>query len=387
MRRSRRCAREAAVHVLATHPYFWPHVARGAEREIHDLGARLAARGHRVDLWTGQPRGLTSRRVVDGVGVRYVRTPLPRALARRGWTREGVFGAVAAAGAAGSRADVVLSFLYADALGASLAGHLPGRRGRPVVLKLTGSVPRAYLDAQGQRVERALLRRALDAADEVWVNSGYVVDAMADWGRPMHVVPAGLDPDLFAPVAPRSARPLILCTAAPGEPRKRVGDLLGAWRLVREQLPDAALVLAQSVSVADRQRLTDRLDAADRDSVRFAGRLDDAALAHAYSTAWVTVAPAVHEALGLATLESLACGTPVAGARSGATPELLAAPGTGRLFAPGDAVSLAAAVVEAATLVHDVDTGDRCRAAALRYAWPGVVDRVEERLTGLVGRA
>lgn len=291
---------------------------------------------------------------------------------------------MAAVGAALSRADVVLSFLYADAYGASLSAHLPGRRGRPLVLKLTGSVPRSYLEAQGQRFERALLRRALDAADEVWVNSRYVQEAMADWDRPTHVVPAGLDPDVFAPSAPRSPEPLVLCTAAPGEPRKRVGDVLAAWPQVRAALPGASLVLAQETDAATRSALLGRLGDEHRASVRFVGRLDDRELAVAYSRAWVTVAPAVHEALGLATLESLACGTPVAGARSGATPDLLAVPGTGAVFEPGDAGDLAAAVAAAAGLASAAATAGACRAAALRFAWPGIVDDVERRLTRLV---
>lgn len=369
-----------------THPYFWPHVSRGAEREIHDVSARLVRRDHRVDLWTGQPRGLTCRRSVDGVSVRYVRTPLPTVLARRGWTREDTFGAVAALGAAVSSADAVVSYLYADAYGASVARRLRVRH-RPLVLKLTGSVPLEWLERQGQRLERALLRRALDAADEVWVNSRYVAEAMAGWDRPFQVVPAGLDPDVFAPAAERSAEPLVLCTAAPGEPRKRVTDLLDAWRQIRDALPGVRLVLAQGATDETRSALLSRLDPADRPSVRFAGRLDDGALATAYSQAWVTVAPAVHEALGLATLESLACGTPVAGARSGATPELLAQPGTGVLFTPGDAGSLAAAVAEAATAARQDDVRERCRSAALRYAWPGIVDDVERRLRGLVAGA
>lgn len=368
-----------------THPYFWPYVCRGAEREIHDLGARLAGRGHRVGLWTGRPTGLTARRDVDGIDVRYVRTPLPAVVARRGVTREIAFGAVAAAGAAFSAADVVLSFLYADAYGASLARRLPGRRGRPLVLKLTGSVSRAWLDQQGERLERALLRRALDAADEVWVNSRYVANAMADWGRPMSVVPAGLDPDVFAPSGPRAPEPEVLCTAAPAEPRKRVADLVAAWPAVREALPGATLLLAQEADAAMRSSLLGLVPGEHRSSVRFVGRLDDRALVRAYGRAWVTVAPAVHEALGLATLESLACGTPVAGARSGATPELLAEPGTGALFTPGDTTDLAAAVASAAGLVHEAATPDACRGAALRYAWPGIVDDVERRLLALLG--
>lgn len=376
------------IHVLLTHPYFWPHVQRGAEREVHDTGARLVERGHRVELVTGRPRGLFSRDVVDGIDVRYARTPLPRLLETRGWTRESAFGAVAALGAARSSADAVLSFLYADAYGASLSRHLPGkRRGRPLVLKLTGAVPLWWLEERGQRVERALLRRALDAADEVWVNSQYVVDAMSDWQRPMSVMPVGLDERTFVPSAERSPVPLVLCTAAPHEPRKRLVDLLDAWRHVREALPGATLVLTQRTPDATREQLLSRLHPDDRGSVTFTGLLDDAALAAMYSRAWVMVAPSVFEAFGLMTVEALACGTPVAGSDSGATPELLSEPGTGTLFTARDPESLAAAVVEAARLVEEPGIRERCRASALRYAWPGIIDRIEGRLGALVGGA
>lgn len=352
------------------------------------MGARLVERQHKVDLWTGQPRGLTSHRVVDGVSVRYVRTPLPAPLARRGWTRESAFSAVAAVGAAASRADIVLSYLYADAYGASLARHLPGkRRGRPLVLKLTGAVPLWWLNEQGQRVERGFLRRALDAADEVWVNSQYVAEAMADWDRPLHVVPVGLDERTFVPSAERAPEPVVLCTAAPHEPRKRLVDLLDGWRHVREALPGATLMITQRTTDETRATLLGRLHAEDRASVRFTGLLDDAELARAYSRAWVMVAPSVHEAFGLMTVEALACGTPVAGARSGATPELLSEPGTGALFEPTDPRSLAEAVVAAAAMAHQPGARERCRAAALRYAWPGIVDDAESRMQALLARS
>lgn len=341
---------------------------------------RLAARGHRVDLLTGQPGGVASRAEVDGIRVRYVRTPLPGPLARRGVTREGAFGAVAAAGAAASQADVVVSYLYADAYGASLV-----RRRRPLVLKLTGAVPLRWLEERGQRLEHALLRRALDAADEVWVNSRYVVEAMADWDRPMSVVPAGIDTSLFTRVRSRDDEPLVVSAAAPEEPRKRVEDLLDAWAGIRDGLPGARLLLAGAVTDTARERLLARVPQAHRSSVRFAGRLDDAALVDAYSRAWVTVAPAVHEALGLVTVESLACGTPVAGADSGATTELLSQPGTGVLFRPVDPASLAEAVVSAATLAQEPGCEDRCRRSALRYAWPDIIDGMERRLGALIG--
>lgn len=358
------------MRVLLTHPYFWPYVTRGAEREIHGLGSRLANRGHRVRLVTGRPDGLTSSADVDGIRVRYVRTPLPAPLARRGWRRESMFAVPAGLVAATASVDVVLSFYYADVVGVRAL-----RPRCPLVLKLTGAVPRERV--AGQRVEHALLRRALERADEVWVNSQYVADVMAGWGRIFHVLPAGVDLDLFHPCAERTEAPLVACTAAPSDPRKRLVDVLDAWPAVLEAVPRATLVLAQQVDRATQRALLDRLPPSLHRTVQFVGSLDGPSLAGLYSRAWVTVAPAVHEALGLATLESLACGTAVAGADSGATRELISDARLGRLFPAAQPQECADAIISILS-----DTGERAprRAAAARYSWPGIAGEVEARL-------
>lgn len=365
------------MHLLTSHPFFWPYVARGAEREVHDVGAGLVRRGHRVDLVTGRPTGITSRADVDGMAVRYVRTPLPGVLARRGLQREGAFGVVVAARAAVSRADAVLCFHYADAVGAAAV-----RPGRPLVLKLTGTVPRDRVD--GQPVERRLLQRALDVADEVWVNSAYAAEAMAGWGVPMHVVPAPLDAGAFPLGQEREQAATVLCASTPDEPRKRVVDLVEAWPAVLAELPGAQLVLAGAAGARTQAELLARLPEEARSSVRFAGTLSGAALAAAYQRAHAVVVPSVYEALGLVTLEALASGTPVAGARSGATPELLDRPGTGALFEPVDPASCAEAVVAAVALSRAEGVREACRAAALRYDLDGVLDTVETRLARLL---
>lgn len=366
------------MRVLLSHPFFWPHVARGAEREVYDIGTRLARRGHDVRLVTGQPSGVTSVTSYDGMRVRYVRTPLPWLLERRGLQREGMFGAVVAGASLMSRADVTLAFHYADAVGAKAT-----RPHRPLALKLTGSVPWGLV--QDVRVERRLLARALEVADEVWVNSRYARDAMSGWGREMSLVPAGLDDVTFRARAPRAARPTVLCASTPDDPRKRVVDLIDAWPQLHHELPDAELLLAGTASSRTQETLLGRLPPALRSSVRFLGVVSGDDLARAYSAAHVVVTPSVHEALGLVTLEALACGTPVAGADSGATPELLDQPDTGRLFAPLDPASCAAAVIEAFALTDDVEVAARCRTSALRYALDGVVDQVETRLRRLSG--
>ena len=337
------------MRVLLTHPYGWPHVRRGAERELHELAAHLVRSGVSAGILTGTPHGVTSRGLVDGVPVRYVRSP-----ARPAWEAPGpAFAAIAALGAL-RRVDLVHCLHYADAYGASRSGR------HPVVLKLTGTV----LPERMTGVDGRLLRGALRRADEVWCNSAWAAGQMAGFGVAMRVVPAGVDAEVFRPGPPRAERPLVVCAAAAAAPRKRVTDLLAAWPAIRRELPGSRLVFAG-------QDAPERLP----EGSTYVGALSDAALAQLYARAWVVAAPAVHEALGLVTLEALACGTPVAGVRSGATPDLLP-PGTGELAEPMDPASLAQAVVRAAALSERAQTRAACLTASRPFTWDEVVPTV-----------
>jgi glycosyltransferase involved in cell wall biosynthesis len=85
--------------------------------------------------------------------------------------------------------------------------------------------------------------------------------------------------------------------------------------------------------------------------------------------------PAVYEALGLSTLESLSCGTPVVGADSGATSTLLADPGVGALFRPVDPGDLARVLT--GRLDRPPEDRAQCQAAGAPYDWEAITDRIE----------
>ncbi len=363
-----------------THPHYWPYVRRGAEREAHDLARGLVDRGHQVRILTGAPSGPpVARRWVDGIGVTYLRVPALGALTRRGWTPELVFGLAALPVMLARTADLVHALHYADAWAATRARHR-----RPVVLKLTGTVLPDRL-AQAPRPNRRALRGALDAADEVWVNSAYARDVMAGFGREMQVVPAGVDLQRFVRRDPRDDEVVVACTASPAEPRKRVVEVIEAWPAVAAQLPGARLVLAGEASAPLQRELLQSVPARLRPGITFAGRLDEEPLRRLYERSHATVAPARYEALGLATLESLAVGTPVAGANSGATPELVGS-GIGAVFEPGDTEGCAAAIVESVALASQPGIEQRCRAAAEPYGWERLLDDIAARHVALAGR-
>ncbi|MBX5443401.1 MAG: glycosyltransferase family 4 protein, partial [Solirubrobacteraceae bacterium] len=97
--------------------------------------------------------------------------------------------------------------------------------------------------------------------------------------------------------------------------------------------------------------------------VRFAGRVDAAALAELRAAASVALVPSrAAETFGLVAAEAMAAGLPVVASRAGALEELVG--DAGELVRPGDAAALAAALAR---------PGDRASAAARALA------RVRER--------
>jgi len=365
------------MNVLFTHPFFWPHVRRGAERGIAELGGRLHGHGHPVRLLTTAPDG-TRRERISNIDVRFVGVPLPNAARRRGLNEVNAFAAVVLPWLLASSGDVVHTWLYGDAWAAAQARRV---RHRPTILTLTGVVE---VDRMARlRVDNALLRGALEGVDEVWCLSEFARTAMEPFGREMQVVPFGIELDRFAPGEDRWPEPVLLCTSCPDEPRKLIADALAAWPLVVEAFPTARLRLAGSASRATRDRLLAAVPRARQDTIEFLGERSDSELVTEYQRAWATLMPGHEEAQGLATLESLACGTPVAGLRSGATPELVGDDG-GQLYERGDPQGCATAVTACFARGSDPSTVARCRARAAPFDWAAIVDDVLRRYRTLL---
>ena len=223
---------------------------------------------------------------------------------------------------------------------------------------------REYLVRRRQRLE--MLRAAIAGATAVTALSEAAAEplrryALAD---PV-VVPGGVVAADYAGPVERPRVPTLLCPASLDDPRKRGPLLLEAFGLVRAERPDARLVLA-----GDPGGLAGP-------GVERAEPASTAALAAAYRVASATVLPADDEAFGLVLVESLAAGTPVVAARSGACPEIVDDPRVGRLFESGDAKGLARAIGEALDLAADPATVAACREHAGRWDWSRVVERYE----------
>ncbi len=198
-------------------------------------------------------------------------------------------------------------------------------------------------------------------------------DILRDFRVPpdnVRVIPLGVDTRLFHPRAAPRVPGRIVAVASADSPVKGVATLLRAYaKLITER--DAELIL---VSRLTPDGPTARLlaDLALGDKVRFVSGISDEELAELLASAEVAVVPSLYEGFSLPAVEHMASGTPLVASRTGALPEVTG--DAALLVTPGDPEELAAAL---RGLLDSPAERDRLAAAALarvaeRFAWQAV---------------
>ncbi len=357
------------MRIALLHPTYWPEVRRGSERLAHDLAAALAGRGHEVTLLTTHAGARADTREN---GFRVVRGRRVPALPGMHWYDE-YAGAIPATLAGLLRGDYELAHaLYpVDGWTARQASRLGGP---PYVLSIHGVVNREYLVRRRHRLE--MLKAAADGAAAVSALSEAAAEPLRRYAlADPAILPGGVTLADYAGPVERPAPPVLLCPASLADPRKRGALLAEGFGLLRAEVPGARLVLAGDPGAL-----------AGGAGIEVATAAGTAELAAAYRGASATVLPSDDEAFGLVLVESLAAGTPVVAARSGACPEIVDDERVGRLFEPGDPRDLARALGEALALAADPATADACRAHARRWDWSRVVERYEALYATALGR-
>jgi glycosyltransferase involved in cell wall biosynthesis len=356
-----------SLRIALVHPTYWPEVRRGSERLINGAATSLARRGHEVTIVTTHP-GPTSESVEDGV--RVLRSRRPPKLPRSGDQEYFVETApIAALRLLQGDYDLAHAFFPVDAW-AAVKAHAAG--GPPVAFSFHGVPVREYLVAKRRRLE--LLSTAVREAAAVSVLSEAAAEPFRRYLlRDPHVLPGGIHCEQFEVEVSRAEHPTLVCAASLGDPRKGGQLLLDAFRLVRERIPNASLILAGG---RDPFLSRIRLDLSGA-GVEVIDGDDTAELAAAYARSWASVLPAIGEAFGLVLLESMAAGTPPIALRTGASPELVG-DGVGALVEPGDPDALAAAVAAALEAPPGDEVRDACRDRARVHDWGRVAGLYED---------
>lgn len=376
------------MKIAITNPTNWPYVRRGGERFVNELAAWLGARGHEAEILCGKPG---QGEVVEGDGytTRYMRRLWHPALARLGLLEFHAFFPRLLPALVARRYDAIHCCTFLDAFAALLAREVTGT---PFVFWVN-SLPPEVRYFRSLSLGGTVIRRVLRDADEVVVLSRYMHREMERrFGRGGQVIPVPVDLDRFPLATDRSAsRPVVFCASALDDERKGGALLMRAFVRLKGVRSSARLRLSGHVAPATEDRLLREVPTTWRRDVEFAGvgELDD--LPRLYGEASATVLPALWEGFGLVVVESLATGTPVAGTRHGAIPELLDGEGVGALFEPGPLEGAAASNVEglatametAISLSEQDQTPQRCRDHARRWSWAAVGPRFEALYAGL----
>jgi glycosyltransferase involved in cell wall biosynthesis len=191
-----------------------------------------------------------------------------------------------------------------------------------------------------------LAARRADAI--VCVSEATAADVQELWGVPGdRIVVARHGPGQALPSVPRRDEGRYYLYVGDDEPRKDVRTLLAAHALVRERLAEAPQLL-----------LAGTVGAPAVPGVRCEASPGAARLADLYAGALALVHPARHEGFGLTLVEAMGAGVPVIAARCAAAVEVC--DGAARWVAPGDAETLAQAMIE---LSRDSVERDRLREA------------------------
>ncbi|HEX2575500.1 MAG TPA: glycosyltransferase family 4 protein [Aquihabitans sp.] len=158
----------------------------------------------------------------------------------------------------------------------------------------------------------------------------------------MRIVPVGVDPDLFQPVAGVTKTPgMLITTASADVAMKGLRYLLEAVAKLRTERPEVTLtVIGRPKEGGESARTIAELGLDD--AITFVSGVTDERIVELYSEAEAAVVPSLYEGFSLPAIEAMSCGVPLVATTGGAIPEVVGPDGvTAFSVPPGDAEALA----------------------------------------------
>ncbi len=190
----------------------------------------------------------------------------------------------------------------------------------------------------------------------------------------LQVIPLGVD-SVFQPSEEPRVPGRIVAMASADTPMKGIATLLEAFAKLRTERDVELLLVTRPKPGGQTEKLIDRL--AISDSVRFVTGITDAQLAELVASAEIACVPSLYEGFSLPTVEAMACATPLVVSRAGAIPEVVGPEGLcADLVTPGDVGELVHALEN---LLDDPERRARMGAAGreralAEYSWHAVAE-------------
>jgi len=201
------------------------------------------------------------------------------------------------------------------------------------------------------------------------VSESSKVDIVKDFrvhSRHIHVLPLGVDTEIFHPREAPRVRGRIVAMASADSPLKGVDVLLRAVAKVATERDVHVIVVSKLRKDGPTGKLVRELALGEK--VKFVSGISDEELGDLMASAEIAVVPSRYEGFSLPAVEHMASGTPLVASRAGALPEVVGDAAT--LVQPGDVEELAAVLRK----LHD-SPQERARLGEAGYR------RVQERYT------
>lgn len=210
-------------------------------------------------------------------------------------------------------------------------------RGTPVVVNYRGGYAGEFLARQA-----AWIRFSMRRAARLVVPSGFLREVFAGYGMTAGIVPNIIDIARFKPANDSAGSPVILVSRNL-EPVYDIASAIKAFKILKDTLPDARLVIAGNGPEEARLKVLVE-DFRLADSVQFAGRVDTADMPALYRSARVSLNSSRIDNMPNSVLEALAAGVPVVSTRVGGVPFIVEDEKTALLVEPGNPAEMAAAM-------------------------------------------
>ncbi len=217
------------------------------------------------------------------------------------------------------------------------------------------------------------------------INSGHQVPL-----DKLHVVPVGVDQDIFRPLPDVERVPgRLITTASADVAMKGLRFLLEAVAKLRTERPEVHLkVIGKLKEDGPSARAIDELGL--RDHIEFISGVPEQRIIELYAQAQVAVVPSLYEGFSLPAIEAMACGVPLVATTGGALPEVVGEDGVSALTVePGSGDALAAKIAVAlddAELRERIGTSGRQRVLD-RWTWRHTATGTVEQYRALLDQA
>lgn len=173
----------------------------------------------------------------------------------------------------------------------------------------------------------------------------------------MHVVPVGVDPEIFQPMP--NVKPIpgrIVTTASADVALKGLRYLLEAVAKLRTERPEVHLVVIGKPKEGGQSEATIK-ELGLEDHIEFISGVPEQRIVELYSEAELACVPSLYEGFSLPAIEAMSCAVPLVATTGGALPEVAGTSGeTCLLVEPGNSDALAAGI---ATVLDDPSMRER----------------------------